>query len=396
MSPLRLLIATVCLLLCGHAYAGVINVPQDYVLIQEAVDASSNGDIIKIAPGTYYEHQIETGNRSIAIVGATNGNGSQATVIDANGLGSVFLIEASLNTFLVLENLRIVNGDSYDGGGVDSSKCNIHIVNCDISNNFANRGGGIWSTYGSLHLEDCLLANNTSTDSGGGIRKNDGSLIISRSEFSGNFAQGSGGGIHTSDVSEVLIEASIFTENVSNTFGGGSRFRNGSKVMIDDCAYLYNTARFNGGAIDYRSLSLQISNSNLSHNTSENYGGGIYADSSVLLLSNCLVQRNSSTFGGGIYAEDQWQKIGLLSTEICSNVPDQIDAKWEGLGSTVMEHCPYCSGDASGDGFIDVNDILYVLSTWGSDDANADFDENGLINVDDVLILLSNFGSACP
>ena len=46
--------------------------------------------------------------------------------------------------------------------------------------------------------------------------------------------------------------------------------------------------------------------------------------------------------------------------------------------------------------FVDLNDVLYVLSAWGSDDANADFDDNGLVDVNDVLILLSQFGEACP
>ena len=52
--------------------------------------------------------------------------------------------------------------------------------------------------------------------------------------------------------------------------------------------------------------------------------------------------------------------------------------------------------DVNGDDAVDVSDVLYLLSAWGTDDPNADFDDNGVVNVDDILILLSQFGEACP
>jgi hypothetical protein len=87
----------------------------------------------------------------------------------------------------------------------------------------------------------------------------------------------------------------------------------------------------------------------------------------------------------------------LSDTIVCGNTPDQIYGDWTDQGgNTIADECPNCPGDATGDFFVDVNDVLYVLSAWGSDDANADFDENGLVDVNDVLILLSRFGEACP
>ena len=43
-------------LFAGSASAATINVPADQATIQAAIDAASDGDVVLVAPGTYYEH----------------------------------------------------------------------------------------------------------------------------------------------------------------------------------------------------------------------------------------------------------------------------------------------------------------------------------------------------
>ncbi|MCH2139369.1 MAG: class I SAM-dependent methyltransferase [Phycisphaerales bacterium] len=52
--------------------------------IQAAINASSNGDVINIAAGTYNEYNLNPGGKAITIQGTLNGDGSLATTIDAN------------------------------------------------------------------------------------------------------------------------------------------------------------------------------------------------------------------------------------------------------------------------------------------------------------------------
>ena len=79
------------------------------------------------------------------------------------------------------------------------------------------------------------------------------------------------------------------------------------------------------------------------------------------------------------------------------NETEQIEGDWTDKGgNTIEDECPLCPGDATGDGYVDVNDVLYVIANWDTADPNADFDEDGLVDADDVLILLSNFGESCP
>tara|TARA_B100000768_G_C11094185_1_gene296269 strand:- start:172 stop:717 length:546 start_codon:yes stop_codon:yes gene_type:complete len=52
-----------------------------------------------------------------------------------------------------------------------------------------------------------------------------------------------------------------------------------------------------------------------------------------------------------------------------------------------------CVGDIDGNGSVDVNDLLGVLTRFSeSGDLNEDINDDGLVDVNDILILLSNYG----
>ena len=126
-------------LLAGSAFADTINVPGDYALIQDAIDVSSNGDVIAIAPGTYNEHSLDTDGKAITIQGSLNSDGSRATTIDAQQSGSVFVIRSSETPDTQLKDLIIRGGTGFDQSGFG------YIV-----------GGGVCCINSSL-LHSCLL-----------------------------------------------------------------------------------------------------------------------------------------------------------------------------------------------------------------------------------------------
>ena len=54
-----------------------------------------------------------------------------------------------------------------------------------------------------------------------------------------------------------------------------------------------------------------------------------------------------------------------------------------------------CSSDVNGDEQVDVNDLLALLGSWGSDSPESDIDDNGVVEANDLLTLLDNWGD-CP
>jgi hypothetical protein len=52
-----------------------------------------------------------------------------------------------------------------------------------------------------------------------------------------------------------------------------------------------------------------------------------------------------------------------------------------------------CVADITGDGMVDVSDLLTLIGTWGScEGCEADIDEDGFVNVTDLLVVIGEWG----
>jgi hypothetical protein len=61
-------------------------------------------------------------------------------------------------------------------------------------------------------------------------------------------------------------------------------------------------------------------------------------------------------------------------------------------GDFVPDECE-CSGDATRDGIVNVDDIIAVILAWGSNDPDADIDGNGIVDATDLVLVLGGYGS---
>ena len=52
-----------------------------------------------------------------------------------------------------------------------------------------------------------------------------------------------------------------------------------------------------------------------------------------------------------------------------------------------------CDADVSGDGEVNVTDLLAIIDQWGSTDSDADINGDGIVNVTDLLIVVGNWGT---
>jgi uncharacterized membrane protein len=51
-----------------------------------------------------------------------------------------------------------------------------------------------------------------------------------------------------------------------------------------------------------------------------------------------------------------------------------------------------CPSDVTGDGLVNVSDLLLVIGYWGSADSPADINFDGIVDVSDLLMVISNWG----
>lgn len=68
--------------------------------------------------------------------------------------------------------------------------------------------------------------------------------------------------------------------------------------------------------------------------------------------------------------------------------PDAVDTP-----GTENPACPSdCPADVTGDGNVDVNDLLAVIGGWGGSDPALDIDGDGVVAVNDILVLIAAWG----
>jgi parallel beta-helix repeat protein len=123
-----------------------IIVPDDYSSIQGAINAASDGDIIFVRSGTYYENLVV--NKVLSLVGEDK----QTTNIDGNNTGYSVRIQSN---GVILRNFTIENGDLVD------VRVNQNVSQVVIENNsIINSSWGIY-LGGSLNgtIEENLVEN---------------------------------------------------------------------------------------------------------------------------------------------------------------------------------------------------------------------------------------------
>ena len=236
------------------------------------MDAASNGDVIKIAQGTYtgaqtklsattgytYTQVVLVDNKSLTLQGGyTTGDWNRSdplahpTVIDAQHHGRGITVLGPLTwapptLTVTVAGLQIVNGDYTNLGnppGVANAACPSTGGDC---------AGGLLAYRVKLILRDTLIRNNTASrlrlysDAGGALLWETGdSLIENTRVFSNtNTVDGYGGGmeIHYATGNSTIRNCQ-FDQNHS-TYDGGGLLLNGAEgpTVIEDSRFVGNSA----------------------------------------------------------------------------------------------------------------------------------------------------------
>jgi hypothetical protein len=291
--------------------------------IQDAINASSAGDIVAANSGTYNTGATVVYGAESNRIAFSNG----ITVLAVNGPASTIIFGgtqircAYVGSNSLLSGFTLTNGQSSlsgdlnheESGGGAWCETNGSISNCVISGNFAgNRnsfstlrlGGGVFG--GSI--SNCVLLGNFG-GSGGGAASN----ILWNCTVSSNTANWGGGIYHSAIYNSVINSNSAIYNGTSGEGGGAFQSMVYASTLASNQA-----ASLGGGAYEGTNFNCSIAGN------SSGQGGGTYLSTNY----DCFITGNyGGTYGGGAYQ-------GLLyNCVVVNNIATNSGANADGGGA---------------------------------------------------------------
>lgn len=390
-------LAILALLVSSLAQAVIRRVPQDYPTIQAAVDASSPGDAVLVAPGTYSDvvHQFPGDTTKCVVVmksGVTvTGSGQGSTFIDPLGRGRGFHCEGTTN--VTIQNLAVRNANARiygagifckDGanatiqnstltncldGAVISLASTMNLTSCTFTGNLSKQGGAVaieiyQGTPSIATILSCTM-NNNAAPSGGAVFVRGSAITMRYCNLTGNQVNainGSGGGITIIESQATIRDSQVLSNHVDG-IGGGMAILEGASVTLERCLLQGNYTEADegyGGGIYCAGSSLSMQDCTMARNRVEggfSDGGGIYAlSASSMTINQCTLAANECTLeptlGGGITIVNSSPTIS--KSIIAFNAPGKGMHCADGSSVPVVS-CSDIFGNAGGDAICGTN-----------------------------------------
>jgi hypothetical protein len=282
----------------------------DYDNVQSALDHAADGDVIKIATGTYNTINNYGGTSQIAFVleqeltlagGYTTTNwtnpnpATYPTILDAQGNGRVLYITGTKP--ITVTGLTITGGNDAGLGG------------CPATWGGETCGSGVYASGARLHFSDNVVENNVSTapdvDNGGGLflqYLQSGSKVYDNHIFN-NTAEW-GGGAYIRDTSDLTFGQNEVISNTAYRRGGGVYFDELDYTTSSANTFRGNIASWGGGAYLYDNQIATLSGNLFHTNVVTNDGGAIHVEDNTIFLQRNHVLSNSARYGGGLFTHE--------------------------------------------------------------------------------------------
>ncbi|PWU19001.1 MAG: hypothetical protein C5B50_07590 [Verrucomicrobia bacterium] len=343
--------------------------------IQDAVDVTTDGDSVLVAPGDYgVTNQITVTN---AIFLQSTGGASQTFLTGYGGLGQGTWCLGISNALAVANGFCFRPADADPGAPGGAVLVGGTIQNCTFTNFFSARnfGGAILVSGGTLSNVIVAYYRGISPDgvavycSGSGLvtdsqilanpgyNVDGGAIALVNSRLQNSVISGSPNPSRVSGPAVSAISSTVAGCTISNNYslgkGGGAYLQDS---LMDRCIVTGNGAGSTylgsggGGIFETNSTirdSLIVSNRAVVGDGGATYGGlggGVYMQGGALL--NCTVSGNSAQEytnpglpggGGGVYAESG----GITNCILYFNYldADRASTNWLNVGPAIFDHC---------------------------------------------------------
>ncbi len=315
--------------------------------VQQAVDAASPGDLIRIAGtcagvqnrNTWYSQTVYI-SQSLTLQGGYSLDDWSLdpdpdlypTTLDAQRLGRVLYISGTVT--VTLDGLVITRGFAEDdggggvytqgtltvtqstfednesggGGAIYGADATLSIAESTFTGNHAYNGGGIYVWGESLTISDTLFHTNTADYDGGALYSENNVLTLDSVTLRDNEGGENGGAISAVNSGDGTLFAtrSTFQENRASSLGGAI-YNQGAPMTVTHSVFYTNTTGYgHGGAIYALTVPTLLDDLVFSGNATlvESNGGAIYAQNGTLLVNDTTFRLNRTEFSGGaIYAD---------------------------------------------------------------------------------------------
>ena len=269
------------------------------------------------------------------------------------------------STYPVIENVIIENNHSHNGGGMAFFRVDGPVLNnVTIRNNTATAfGGGIFSFVSTMTMTGVTITGNQNQGNGQG-----GGMMLANSRgtydnmtITNNTAVGShGGAIWTNNSGGPdsyggwTMTNSVISGNIGQQFGGGIMCAWSHPTLIN-CTISGNTGWWGGGGIMGLDGGFTLKESLVSNNFSFGSGGGINVWGPIdgndgVVIEDCIVSGNETdSDGGGIILDEDVDAI-ITRTSVVDNYASGNIGGIDVMNTYATINNVTVSGNASGGG----------------------------------------------
>jgi len=307
----------------------------------------------------------------------------------ATGFGGGAYAGFVLDFATALQGGRFVSNTAASGGGLYSDSSFTLAGTQFLSNTALNGYGGGARSLLTATVTGATFAYNTATPGNGGGLDTAGNLFATNTSFVGNRALTGGGGgsssggtialtnVHYTSFSgggaltfsPATVAGSQFLSNTTNNFGGGL---SADSAFVHDSLFQGNHAPGNwgGGAFIYRNAA--ISDTQFLNNTSASAGGGLAVQLGACSLLRDTLQSNTALAGGGAYCVGTGG-ISAVGTQFQANTASANGGGILALSVIALDHAVFTANQSGGHGgAVDVSGTLTVSSTLVTGNFAAD------------------------